>query len=236
MPLPIARLAAHSAARCLRAARPQLRAALPAHTTTRSLSTTLARRYAEVEDSQRTRMIPTDENFSTPANPEDSQHLNEAEDEGHDTQGRKIRHYTVNFGPQHPAAHGVLRLILELNGEEIIRADPHVGLLHRGTEKLIEYRTYLQALPYFDRLDYVSMMTNEQCFSLAVEKLLNVEVPIRAKYIRTLFGEITRILNHLMSVLSHAMDVGALTPFLWGFEEREKLMVRVFNLCTKKVF
>lgn len=142
-------------------------------------------------------------------------------------QDRKIRHYTVNFGPQHPAAHGVLRLILELNGEEIIRADPHVGLLHRGTEKLIEYKTYLQALPYFDRLDYVSMMTNEQCFSLAVEKLLNIEIPERAKWIRTLFGEITRILNHLMSILSHAMDVGALTPFLWGFEEREKLMVRL---------
>jgi len=138
---------------------------------------------------------------------------------------RKVRHYTVNFGPQHPAAHGVLRLILELSGEEIIRADPHVGLLHRGTEKLIEYKSYLQALPYFDRLDYVSMMTNEQCYSLAVEKLLNVEIPERAKWIRTLFGEITRILNHLMSVLSHAMDVGALTPFLWGFEEREKLMV-----------
>lgn len=139
---------------------------------------------------------------------------------------RKIRHYTVNFGPQHPAAHGVLRLILELNGEEIVRSDPHVGLLHRGTEKLIEYKTYLQALPYFDRLDYVSMMTNEQCYSLAVEKLLNVEIPERAKWIRTLFAEITRILNHLMSVLSHAMDVGALTPFLWGFEEREKLMVK----------
>lgn len=136
----------------------------------------------------------------------------------------KIRHFTVNFGPQHPAAHGVLRLILELHGEEIIRSDPHIGLLHRGTEKLIESKTYLQALPYFDRLDYVSMMTNELSFCLAVEKLLNIEVPIRAKYIRTMFGEITRILNHLMSVLSHAMDVGALTPFLWGFEEREKLM------------
>ncbi|BFZ62004.1 ndufs2, NADH ubiquinone oxidoreductase 49 kd subunit [Saitoella coloradoensis] len=136
----------------------------------------------------------------------------------------KMRHFTVNFGPQHPAAHGVLRLILELNGEEIIRADPHVGLLHRGTEKLIEYKTYLQALPYFDRLDYVSMMCNEQVFSLAVEKLLNVEVPERAQYIRTMFGEITRVLNHLMAVLTHAMDVGALTPFLWGFEEREKLM------------
>ncbi|KAH3672364.1 hypothetical protein WICMUC_004336 [Wickerhamomyces mucosus] len=136
----------------------------------------------------------------------------------------KIRHFTVNFGPQHPAAHGVLRLILELHGEEIIRADPHIGLLHRGTEKLIESKTYLQALPYFDRLDYVSMMTNELSFALATEKLLNIEVPLRAKYIRTLFGEITRILNHLMSILSHAMDVGALTPFLWGFEEREKLM------------
>lgn len=141
-----------------------------------------------------------------------------------DKSNTKIRHFTINFGPQHPAAHGVLRLILELNGEEILRSDPHIGLLHRGTEKLIEYKTYLQALPYFDRLDYVSMMTNEQVFSLAVEKLLNVEVPIRAKYIRTMFGEITRILNHLMSILTHAMDVGALTPFLWGFEEREKLM------------
>ncbi|KAF9067182.1 putative NADH dehydrogenase 49K chain [Rhodocollybia butyracea] len=127
----------------------------------------------------------------------------------------KMRHFT---------AHGVLRLILELNGEEILRADPHIGLLHRGTEKLIEYKTYIQALPYFDRLDYVSMMTNELCYSRAVEKLLNIEVPDRAKWIRTLFGEITRILNHLMAVLTHAMDVGALTPFLWGFEEREKLM------------
>lgn len=141
-----------------------------------------------------------------------------------DKQNTKIRHFTINFGPQHPAAHGVLRLILELHGEEIVRADPHVGLLHRGTEKLIESKTYMQALPYFDRLDYVSMMTNELVFALAVEKLLNVEVPLRAKYIRTLFGEITRILNHCMSVLSHIMDVGGLTPFLWGFEEREKLM------------
>ncbi|EGW29944.1 uncharacterized protein SPAPADRAFT_63571 [Spathaspora passalidarum NRRL Y-27907] len=139
-------------------------------------------------------------------------------------QNTKIRHFTINFGPQHPAAHGVLRLILELRGEEIVRGDPHVGLLHRGTEKLIESKTYMQALPYFDRLDYVSMMTNEQVFALAVEKLLNVEVPIRAKYIRTLFGEITRVLNHLMSILTHIMDVGGLTPFLWGFEEREKLM------------
>ncbi|KAF8971885.1 nife hydrogenase-like protein [Flammula alnicola] len=136
----------------------------------------------------------------------------------------KMRHFTVNFGPQHPAAHGVLRMILELNGEEILRADPHIGLLHRGTEKLIEYKTYIQALPYFDRLDYVSMMTNELCYSLAVEKLLNIQVPDRAQWIRTLFGEITRILNHLMAVLTHVMDVGGLTPFLWGFEEREKLM------------
>ncbi|PPQ69663.1 hypothetical protein CVT26_001532 [Gymnopilus dilepis] len=126
--------------------------------------------------------------------------------------------------PQHPAAHGVLRMILELNGEEILRADPHIGLLHRGTEKLIEYKTYIQALPYFDRLDYVSMMTNELCYSLAVEKLLNIQAPERAQWIRTLFGEITRILNHLMAVLTHVMDVGGLTPFLWGFEEREKLM------------
>ncbi|KAJ3330593.1 NADH dehydrogenase [ubiquinone] iron-sulfur protein 2 [Blyttiomyces sp. JEL0837] len=131
---------------------------------------------------------------------------------------------TVNFGPQHPAAHGVLRLILELRGEIIVRADPHIGLLHRGTEKLIEYKTYTQALPYFDRLDYVSMMCNEQAYSLAVEKLLNIDVPLRGKYIRTMFGEITRILNHIMAVTTHALDVGALTPFLWMFEEREKLM------------
>lgn len=132
--------------------------------------------------------------------------------------------FTINFGPQHPAAHGVLRLILELKGEIITRSDPHIGLLHRGTEKLIEYKTYLQALPYFDRLDYVSMMCNEQAYSLAVEKLLNIDIPIRAKYIRVLFGEITRILNHIMATTTHALDVGALTPFLWLFEEREKLM------------
>ncbi|KAF6753318.1 nife hydrogenase-like protein [Ephemerocybe angulata] len=134
----------------------------------------------------------------------------------------KMRHFTGT--PQHPAAHGVLRMILELNGEEIIRADPHIGLLHRGTEKLIEFKTYTQALPYFDRLDYVSMMTNELCYSLAVEKLLNIQVPERAQWIRVLFGELTRILNHLMAILTHVMDVGGLTPFLWGFEEREKLM------------
>lgn len=137
---------------------------------------------------------------------------------------RKVKNFSLNFGPQHPAAHGVLRLVLELNGEIIERADPHIGLLHRGTEKLIEYKTYLQALPYFDRLDYVSMMAQEHVFSLAVEKLLNCDIPLRAQYIRVIFLEITRILNHLMAVTTHALDVGAMTPFLWGFEEREKLM------------
>jgi NADH dehydrogenase (ubiquinone) Fe-S protein 2 len=137
---------------------------------------------------------------------------------------KTIKNFTMNFGPQHPAAHGVLRLVLELDGEVVRRADPHVGLLHRGTEKLIEYKTYMQALPYFDRLDYVSMMVQEHVFSLAIEKLLNCSVPIRAQYIRVLFLEITRILNHLMAITTHALDVGALTPFLWGFEEREKLM------------
>jgi NADH dehydrogenase I D subunit len=131
---------------------------------------------------------------------------------------------TLNFGPQHPAAHGVLRLVLELDGETVLRADPHIGLLHRGTEKLIEYKTYLQALPYFDRLDYVSMMAQEHGYCLAVENLLKCRIPLRAKYIRVIFSEITRILNHLLAVTTHALDVGALTPFLWGFEEREKLM------------
>jgi len=137
---------------------------------------------------------------------------------------KQIKNFTINFGPQHPAAHGVLRLVLELNGEIVERADPHIGLLHRGTEKLIEYKTYLQALPYFDRLDYVSMMAQEQTYSLAVEKLANINVPLRAQYIRVLFCEITRILNHLLAVGCHAMDVGAMTPFMWAFEEREKLM------------
>lgn len=136
----------------------------------------------------------------------------------------KVSNFTLNFGPQHPAAHGVLRLIATLQNETVVKCDPHIGLLHRATEKLIEYKTYTQALPYFDRLDYVSMMCNEQAYSLAVEKLLNIDVPIRAKYIRTLFGEITRILNHLMSIGTHALDVGALSPFFWLFEEREKLM------------
>jgi len=137
---------------------------------------------------------------------------------------KKIKNFTVNFGPQHPAAHGVLRLVLELKGEIVERADPHIGLLHRGTEKLIEYKTYLQALPYFDRLDYVSMMVQEHTFCLAIEKLFNAKIPVRAQYIRVLFSEITRILNHLLAVGCHAMDVGAMTPFLWFFEEREKLM------------
>ena len=140
------------------------------------------------------------------------------------TEDTSIKNFTLNFGPQHPAAHGVLRLVLELQGELVARADPHIGLLHRGTEKLIEYKTYMQGLPYFDRLDYVSMMCNEQAFSLAIEKLLNIEAPPRAQYIRVLFGEITRILNHIMAVTTHALDVGALTPFLWLFEEREKMM------------
>ena len=137
---------------------------------------------------------------------------------------QKIKNFTINFGPQHPAAHGVLRLVLEMNGEVVERSDPHIGLLHRGTEKLIEQKSYLQALPYFDRLDYVSMMCQEHGYSLAVEKLLHCSVPLRAQYIRILFAEITRILNHLLALTCHALDVGALTPFLWGFEEREKLM------------
>jgi len=127
---------------------------------------------------------------------------------------KKLKTYNLNFGPQHPSAHGVLRLILELNGEVVIRSDPHIGLLHRGTEKLIENKTYLQALPYFDRLDYVSMMAQEHAYSLVVEKLLGLKVPRRAQIIRVIFCEITRILNHLMSLTTHALDVGALTPFL----------------------
>lgn len=137
---------------------------------------------------------------------------------------KKIKNFSINFGPQHPAAHGVLRLILELNGEVIQKADSHIGLLHRGTEKLIEYKNYLQALPYFDRLDYVSMMSQEHAYVLAIEKLLNCDVPLRAQYIRVLFSEITRILNHLLAICCHALDVGAMTPYFWGFEEREKLM------------
>jgi NADH-quinone oxidoreductase subunit D len=136
-----------------------------------------------------------------------------------------LRNFTINFGPQHPAAHGVLRLVLELDGEVVERVDPHIGLLHRGTEKLIEHKTYLQAVPYFDRLDYVAPMNQEHAFCLAVEKLLEIRVPKRAQIIRVLYSEIGRLLSHLLNVTTQAMDVGALTPPLWGFEEREKLMV-----------
>ena len=136
-----------------------------------------------------------------------------------------VRNFTLNFGPQHPAAHGVLRLVLELDGEVVTRVDPHIGLLHRGTEKLIEYKTYLQALPYFDRLDYVAPMNQEHAYALAVEKLLGITIPKRAQLIRVLYSEIGRLLSHLLNVTTQAMDVGALTPPLWGFEEREKLMV-----------
>ena len=136
-----------------------------------------------------------------------------------------VRNFTINFGPQHPAAHGVLRLVLELDGEVVERVDPHIGLLHRGTEKLIEAKTYLQAVPYFDRLDYVAPMNQEHAFCLAVEKLLGIQVPKRAQLIRVLYSEIGRLLSHLLNVTTQAMDVGALTPPLWGFEEREKLMV-----------
>jgi NADH-quinone oxidoreductase subunit D len=136
-----------------------------------------------------------------------------------------VRNFNINFGPQHPAAHGVLRLVLELDGEVVDRVDPHIGLLHRGTEKLIEAKTYLQAIPYFDRLDYVAPMNQEHAFSLAIEKLLGIDVPKRGQLIRVLYSEIGRILNHLLNITTQAMDVGALTPPLWGFEEREKLMV-----------
>ncbi len=136
----------------------------------------------------------------------------------------EVKNLSINFGPQHPAAHGVLRLILEMDGEVVERADPHIGLLHRGTEKLIEYKTYMQATPYFDRLDYVSPMSQEHSFALAVEKLLKCDVPIRAQYIRVMFSEITRILNHLLNITAYALDVGAMTPLLWMFEEREKML------------
>ena len=136
----------------------------------------------------------------------------------------EIKNYNLNFGPQHPAAHGVLRMVLEMDGEVIERTDPHIGLLHRGTEKLIEYKTYAQAVPYFDRLDYVAPQNQEHAFVLAVEKLFSVTVPKRGQYIRVLFSEIGRILNHLLNITSYAMDVGAMTPMLWGFEERERLM------------
>ncbi len=140
------------------------------------------------------------------------------------TSKNQTKNMTINFGPQHPAAHGVLRLVLEMDGEVITRADPHIGLLHRGTEKLIEYKTYLQAVPYFDRLDYVSPMCQEHAYALAVEKLLGCNIPRRAQFIRVMFSEITRLLNHIMAITTQALDVGAMTPLLWMFEEREKMM------------
>ncbi|OHC75889.1 MAG: NADH dehydrogenase [Rhodospirillales bacterium RIFCSPLOWO2_12_FULL_58_28] len=138
--------------------------------------------------------------------------------------GVDIKNYTLNFGPQHPAAHGVLRLVLEMDGEVVERADPHIGLLHRGTEKLIESKTYVRAVPYFDRLDYVSPQNQEHAYALAVEKLLGIEAPPRGQYIRVLYAEIGRLLNHIFTVCAYAMDIGAMTPMLWGFEERERLM------------
>jgi len=137
---------------------------------------------------------------------------------------KKLKNFNLNFGPQHPAAHGVLRLILHLNGEFVENADPYIGLLHRGTEKLMEFKTATQNIPYMDRLDYVSMMSQEHSYCLAIENLLNINIPLRAKYIRVIFLEITRILNHLLAITTHALDVGAMTPFLWAFEEREKLL------------
>jgi NADH-quinone oxidoreductase subunit D len=147
----------------------------------------------------------------------------------------QIKPYMMNFGPQHPAAHGVLRLILELDGEVVERADPHIGLLHRGTEKLIEYKTYTQAIPYFDRLDYVSPMNQEHAFALSVEKLLGITVPERGQYIRVLFSELTRILNHILNITTFALDVGAITPSLWGFEEREKGMEFYDRVCGARM-
>jgi len=145
------------------------------------------------------------------------------------------RNFTINFGPQHPAAHGVLRLVLELEGEIVERVDPHIGLLHRGTEKLIEHKTYLQALPYFDRLDYVAPMNQEHAFCLAIEKLTGLEVPRRAQFIRVIYSEIGRILSHMLNITTQAMDVGALTPPVWGFEEREKLMVFYERACGSRM-
>jgi len=151
------------------------------------------------------------------------------------TEARRIETCFINFGPQHPAAHGVLRLILEMAGEWVIRADPHIGLLHRGTEKLMEYRTYHQNVPYFDRLDYCSMICNEQAYCLAIEKMCNLEVPLRAAYIRTMFAEITRILNHTVNIGCGALDVGAMTPFFWLFEEREKLYEIYERVCGARM-
>ncbi|MBP9877017.1 MAG: NADH-quinone oxidoreductase subunit D [Alphaproteobacteria bacterium] len=151
------------------------------------------------------------------------------------SEDKHIKPYTINFGPQHPAAHGVLRLVLELDGEVVERADPHIGLLHRGTEKLIEYKTYMQALPYFDRLDYVAPMNQEHAFALATEKLLGIAPPPRGQYIRVVFAEIGRILNHILNLTTYALDVGAITPALWGFEEREKLMEFYERVCGARL-
>ena len=148
---------------------------------------------------------------------------------------REQNTYTLNFGPQHPAAHGVLRLILEMDGEIVERADPHIGFLHRGTEKLIEHKTYLQAIPYFDRLDYVSPMNQEHAFVMAIERLLGLEVPRRAQFIRVLYSELTRIANHILNITTFAIDVGALTPFLWGFEEREIIMGFYERACGARL-
>ena len=145
------------------------------------------------------------------------------------------RVFTLNFGPQHPAAHGVLRMILDLDGELVERVDSHIGLLHRGTEKLIEYKTYLQALPYFDRLDYVAPMNQEHAWCLAIEKMLELEVPRRASFIRVLYSEIGRLMNHILNITTQAMDVGALTPITWGFEEREKLCVFYERACGSRM-
>ncbi|MFY8113087.1 MAG: NADH-quinone oxidoreductase subunit D [Rhabdaerophilum sp.] len=151
------------------------------------------------------------------------------------TEQPNMRNFTINFGPQHPAAHGVLRLVLELDGEVVTRTDPHIGLLHRGTEKLIEHKTYLQAVPYFDRLDYVAPMNQEHAFAMAVERLLGITVPKRGQLIRVLYSEIGRILSHLLNITTQAMDVGALTPPLWGFEEREKLMIFYERACGARM-
>ncbi|MBT3991353.1 MAG: NADH-quinone oxidoreductase subunit D [Rhodospirillaceae bacterium] len=148
---------------------------------------------------------------------------------------QQIKNFTLNFGPQHPAAHGVLRLVLEMDGEVIDRADPHIGLLHRGTEKLIEHKTYMQAVPYFDRLDYVAPQNQEHAFAIAVEKLAGMEVPPRGQHIRVIFAELGRILNHIFNICAYAMDVGAMTPMLWGFEEREKLMEFCERVCGARL-
>ena len=161
---------------------------------------------------------PIEEGVPAALAPEDVLHADVEKSPAH------IKNFTVNFGPQHPAAHGVLRLVLEMDGEVVERADPHIGLLHRGTEKLIEYKTYLQALPYFDRLDYVSPMSQEHAFALATEKLLGIKPPERGQYIRVLYSEITRLLNHLLNVTTFLLDLGATTPMLWAFEEREKML------------